>query len=466
MAQSSTRPRTKRKSAVYTGYRNGCIAFDIRQRHPWPVVLTTGNNIEDIKTDCALLGVLRHSANGHNYDAKVEKGRAFVRAPPNMFSGSGRQLRKLGREEVSGLASLCEDVLRPRASIWRTERMRDAVVEDPDKYEITGPEVPQAVGGDSSSKRAKFGVRMTIGTKRKDGQASQTKRTRHEKYIDKKYCGSYFGDNSTRWIPQRHLKPFTLERLAELKSWLTTEGQSKIQYEGAMRAQFLRAVTEALFLILRGWLPPSLRLLCGQFVLVRNGAEPPYLATVAHPRAELLWQEKTPTRPAEYVERVEVTYYTEDEPEPKEGASAGEDGDGSSTETDTPPDDSEDEPEEREVQPTLRRKVPRHFVSDFTAENLRKLRVHVDNPHYAALNEIVTTLVKRHSHLASTLGAEFDLALNTDGIFLEDGVCPAYLAVPVKKEKTFVLKVVTIVAGAVRRSGEDMQGGEGELVVK
>lgn len=163
---------------------------------------------------------------------------------------------------------------------------------------------------------------------------------------------------------------------------------------------------------------------------MRNGTEPPYLATVSHTRAELLWKEGTPLRIAEYVQRVEVTYYTENEP-------INHLDDGATTETDS---EQTDQLEERDVVPTLRKKVPRYFVSDFNAENLQKLRVHVDNPHYAALTAAVKLVIDNHEPLRSALGEDFDLDLDPHTTFFEIGTCPAYMSAHVIKEKRFVIK--------------------------
>lgn len=88
-------------------------------------------------------------------------------------------------------------------------------------------------------------------------------------------------------------------------------------------------------------------------------------------------------------------------------------------------------------------------MSDLSVANLRKLRVNVDNPHYSALNEILTELIKRRPHFSAELGAGFNLALDTSAEFLGDSTCPVYMHTPIKAEKTFILK------------GGDHSGGSG-----
>lgn len=147
------------------------------------------------------------------------------------------------------------------------------------------------------------------------------------------------------------MKPLTQERLDELKNWLTPDGQQKIKFVGDLKAEFLQAVAEMLHLLMHGWLPPVPRARCGDFALVRNGAEPPYLATISNPHVELLWQERSEKAAAKYVERVEVTYYTKNEEELKK-----EKGDGPA---------NTKRAALRNIVPALRKKVPRAHVSDF-----------------------------------------------------------------------------------------------------
>lgn len=94
-------------------------------------------------------------------------------------------------------------------------------------------------------------------------------------------------------MSEQYLKPLTEQRLAELKSWLTPDGKKKIKFVGALKDEFLRAVAEALFVLLHGWLPPAPLLQFGQFVLVRHGAELPHPALVDNPFAALKYSESS-----------------------------------------------------------------------------------------------------------------------------------------------------------------------------
>lgn len=155
------------------------------------------------------------------------------------------------------VSALSKDVLKTRAKLWRTARLRDTVVRYRDQVvvEDDGPEVPSfvtdAVAEGPASKRRKVGVRMSHGHTR-SRKSKRTEREPGEEYVGKEYCASYFGDNTEAWITERYLKPLTPERLTELKYCLSDEGQPKIQFEGEMKKDFIRAVTEALYLVLRG----------------------------------------------------------------------------------------------------------------------------------------------------------------------------------------------------------------------
>lgn len=104
MSSSSASPQ--RRGAVSTGYENGCVALEVSRYHPWPVALTAGDNLEDLKTLADVVNVKQHAANGHHY---------VTRRKPHS------------------------------SPVWRTRRLRDVVVRNEDQRRYSTREVPPEV---------------------------------------------------------------------------------------------------------------------------------------------------------------------------------------------------------------------------------------------------------------------------------------------------------------------------------
>lgn len=339
--------------AIITGYESGCIALEVSRKHPWPVALAAGDNLEDLKEPA---DVKQHADNGH-----------------------------------------CESAEESRDShIWRTRRLRRVVVNNEDQRRVSVREVPPGVVAselvDRGRKRkwrpSTARIRASVKKPRLCSYGAQ--------YTVIEYCVSYYGNNSESWVSEQYIKPVTEQRLAEMKHWLTPAGRGELKFEEALKMEFLQAVAEALFVLLRGWLPPSPRLCFGQFVLVRHGAEPPHPAIVDNPYAAQKYSDRTPHRAAEFIERVEVTYFTRDEKvhvgdvsKAKEGGSVETANDSVVQKGDSGGVASGSDVVVSDVGanyvPTLRRKLPRHCVSDFDIANLRMIGVHVYNQYYSAL---------------------------------------------------------------------------------
>lgn len=64
---------------VKMGHRVGCIALDISRLHPWPVVVSFGDNLSDLDTFRDRMGLKRYAENGHCYEKEIElAGKFFV----------------------------------------------------------------------------------------------------------------------------------------------------------------------------------------------------------------------------------------------------------------------------------------------------------------------------------------------------------------------------------------------------
>lgn len=161
------------------------------------------------------------------------------------------------------------------------------------------------------------------------------------------------------WARRSQLLTVDKHRLIRWRYLLTPRGRASCRLQGTAREDFFRAIREVLRLCAVGWMPPlkgpTEVVPIGRFVLVRNGAEPPYPALVLNGRAAFLTVKGNQRSENTYTEHIEVA----------------------------------DVPNGRE---TLYKLVRKPFLAALNEDNLARLYVEAGNPLFEDLTTALTVV--------------------------------------------------------------------------